>query len=57
MNKSFLLKLTDVTKTFDGLDQPILDKVNFSISPVESIAITGVSGSGKSTLLHLMAGL
>ena len=57
MNKSFLLKLTDVTKTFDGLDQPILDKVNFSISPGESIAITGVSGSGKSTLLHLMAGL
>ncbi|HCK04337.1 MAG TPA: lipoprotein-releasing system ATP-binding protein LolD, partial [Methylophilaceae bacterium] len=47
MNKSFLLKLTDVTKTFDGLDQPILDKVNFSISPGESIAITGVSGSGK----------
>jgi len=57
MSKIFLLKLTDVSKSFKGLEAPVLDKVNFLISSGENIAITGVSGSGKSTLLHLMAGL
>jgi len=57
MSKIFLLKLTDVSKSFKGLETPVLDKVNFLISSGENIAITGVSGSGKSTLLHLMAGL
>ena len=57
MNKNFLLKLTDVSKSFEGLEAPVLDKINFLISSGENVAITGVSGSGKSTLLHLMAGL
>lgn len=57
MNKNFLLKLSGVSKSFKGLEDPILDKINFLISPGENVAITGVSGSGKSTLLHLMAGL
>jgi lipoprotein-releasing system ATP-binding protein len=57
MSKTFLLKLIDVSKSFKGLEAPVLDKVNFLISSGENIAITGVSGSGKSTLLHLMAGL
>ena len=57
MSKPFLLKLTDVSKSFEGLEIPVLDKINFLISSGENIAITGVSGSGKSTLLHLMAGL
>mgnify|MGYP000002800899 FL=1 len=57
MSKIFLLKLTDVSKSFKGLETPVLDKVNFLISSGENIAITGVSGSGKITLLHLMAGL
>ena len=55
MSKEHLLKLTDTSKTFKGLDHPVLDKVNFSILSGENVAITGVSGTGKSTLLHLMA--
>ena len=38
-------------------DIAILDDINISVEPRESIAITGVSGSGKSTLLGLLAGL
>ena len=57
MSNTSLLNLIDVSKSFKGLETPILEKVNFFISSGENIAITGVSGSGKSTLLHLMAGL
>ena len=35
----------------------ILDDINLSVAPAESLAIVGASGSGKSTLLGLMAGL
>ena len=35
----------------------ILNNINFTVAPGESVAITGASGSGKSTLLGLLAGL
>ena len=35
----------------------ILDNIHFTVSPGDSVAITGPSGSGKSTLLGLLAGL
>jgi putative ABC transport system ATP-binding protein len=35
----------------------ILNKINFTVRPGETLAIVGASGSGKSTLLGLLAGL
>ncbi|WP_328559277.1 ABC transporter ATP-binding protein [Streptomyces coelicoflavus] len=35
----------------------LLDSVNLSVSPGESVAVTGPSGSGKSTLLMCILGL
>ncbi len=57
MNNKFSLKLLKVTKTFAGLDVPVLERLSMEIKQSERVAISGDSGSGKSTLLHLMAGL
>ena len=40
----------------DGL-LSILDDVNFTLLPKQTVAIVGASGSGKSTLLSILAGL
>lgn len=57
MIKNKLISCKDVSKTFAGLDEPIINKLNLNINEGDHTAIIGVSGSGKSTLLHLMAGL
>ena len=57
MNDNVIISLKNITKSFKGLDAPVLDDLNLQLNKSENIAISGVSGSGKSTLLHLMAGL
>jgi len=57
MIKNTLISCKEVSKTFAGLDEPIINKLNLNINEGDHTAIIGVSGSGKSTLLHLMAGL
>ena len=57
MIKNTLISCNDVSKTFAGLDEPIINKLNLNINEGDHTAIIGVSGSGKSTLLHLMGGL
>jgi vitamin B12/bleomycin/antimicrobial peptide transport system ATP-binding/permease protein len=37
--------------------EPLLDPVNFTVTPSDSVLITGPSGCGKSTLLRALAGL
>ena len=43
--------------TSEGAPLTILDRLDLSVYPGESVAVLGASGSGKSTLLGLLAGL
>ncbi len=49
------IKLTDVVKHFG--DKCVLDGVNLSVEPGESVAIIGGSGTGKSVTLKCILGL
>ena len=52
-----LVRLTDVSKTYDSDGAPALAHVTMDVGHGESLAVMGPSGSGKSTLLNLIAGL
>jgi putative ABC transport system ATP-binding protein len=54
---SELVRLTDITKVYQGGVTGALDGVSFTVEEGEFTAIMGPSGSGKSTLLNLIAGL
>ena len=52
-----LVRLTDVSKRYDGDGSPAVAHVSIAVARGASPAINGPSGSGKSTLLNLIAGL
>ncbi len=54
-----ILKVKDLVKTYQTGGQAVhaVNRMSFSISKGEFVAIVGASGSGKSTLLHLLGGV
>ncbi|MDN6460016.1 MAG: ABC transporter ATP-binding protein/permease [Corynebacterium flavescens] len=44
----------DVTFTYTGADEPVLQSLSFQASPGKTTAIIGSTGSGKTTLLSLI---
>ena len=54
---SELVRVTDVTKVYQGGITGALNGVSVSVEKGEFTAIMGPSGSGKSTLLNLVAGV
>lgn len=51
------IELNNVTFTYPGTQDPVLDGFNMRIEGGSQIAIIGVSGSGKTTLVDLLLGL
>ena len=49
---NYLIRVSDLTKEFDGGAVIALDHCNLDIARGEVVAIIGPSGSGKSTLLR-----
>ncbi len=51
-----LIRLENVTRSFDGGAVVALRDVSFSTDARGCVAISGKSGSGKSTLIHVLSG-
>lgn len=49
-----LLNATNISHSFD---YELFNDISLHVSPMDTIAITGVSGSGKSTFLHILSTL
>ncbi|PMC76994.1 ABC transporter ATP-binding protein [Brachybacterium sp. UMB0905] len=48
------LELRDVTFSYPGAEEPVLDGVSFTALPGTTTAIVGSTGAGKTTLLNLL---
>lgn len=54
MNKDVLIKLSGISKAFDG--ETVLDNMNLEIHDKEFVTLLGPSGCGKTTTLRIIGG-
>ncbi len=48
------VEFRDVSFSYEGSGDPVLEGVNLRVEPGEAVAVVGATGSGKSTLLSLI---
>lgn len=51
------LELRDIHFSYSDVTKPVLQNINLTIEPGESVALVGPSGCGKTTLMKVMLGL
>ena len=49
-----MIEFRDVSFTYPGSEYPVLEHINLTIRPGETLAIMGATGSGKTTLVNLI---
>ena len=52
-----MICVSELTKTFDAEEGPVLQDISFEVAPGETLSIIGPSGCGKTTMLYILAGL
>lgn len=52
-----IIEISNLSYTYPGEKEKVIDHLSLTIKPGEKIAILGRSGTGKSTLLKLLAGV
>jgi ATP-binding cassette subfamily B protein len=52
-----MIRFEDVSFTYPGREQPVLDKFNLDITVGRSLAVVGENGAGKTTLVKLLTRL
>lgn len=48
------IEFKNVSFTYDGSDQPALQKISFKVKPGQTVAIVGQTGTGKTSLARLV---
>ena len=54
INAQGRIEFVNVSFTYPGSQKPVLEHINLTINPGETIAIMGSTGSGKTTLINLI---
>ena len=54
INTKGRIEFVNVSFTYPGSQKPVLENINLTIEPGETIAIMGSTGSGKTTLVNLI---
>lgn len=57
MEQMGVIEFKDVSFTYPGSKQPVLNNLSFRLEPGETVALVGANGAGKSTLVKLLARL
>ncbi len=48
------IEIRDLTFTYPGTDRPVLEDINVTVEPGQTLAIVGRTGAGKTTLANLL---
>lgn len=53
----YLMSAENISFSYDGMESPIIDGFNLTVSSRDRICVVGRNGKGKTTLLKLLAGV